>query len=233
MPRTLAAILAAFVLAPAAQAQAVLDLTPDQPRARPAAATRAPELFRFMGEPGQTVRVTIQGPGPLEAELYEPQGAPMRQVSGADKVVLEAILPLDGMYQASVVRGDPSKPYSVSLTREASDPHFALFVEGVGYAPLSPGPHEPSANCWIEPGAKFRVSRPNGATTVVTLGRGAKRYFRQTSPNGRVLDYESETRFEGDEAITNWRGTSRGDYEERTPLLGEFDPGTFGSYLCP
>jgi hypothetical protein len=173
MRHILTAALIATVLAPAAQAQAVLDLTVGQPRARPAAADRSPEVFRFLGEPGQTVRVTIQGSGPLDAQLYEPLGAPMRAVSGADKVVLEAILPLDGVYLASVVRGDPSKPYSVTLSRDAADPYFAHFVEGVGYSVLMPGAKAPTIGCWLEPGAKIRVNHPGGAVSVVTLGRGA------------------------------------------------------------
>jgi hypothetical protein len=231
MRRTLIAALALAVLAPAAQAQAVLDLTPGQTRARPAAADRSPELFRFLGEPGQAVRVTIQGPGPLEAQLYEPQGGPMRQASGTDKVVLEAILPLDGAYLASVIRGDPSKPYSVTLSREASDPYFAHFVEGVGYSVLLPGAKEPTVGCWLEPGAKIRVNHPGGAVSVVTLGRGAKRYY-QTAGNTGSIRFESETRFEGEDAVTTYQGVPSGDTVDRQSVLDRAGVWTYESYLC-
>jgi hypothetical protein len=231
MRHTLIVALALAAFAPAAQAQAVLELAPGQTRARPAAADRAPELFRFLGEPGQTVRVTIQGPGPLAAQLYEPQGAPMRRVSGADKVVLEAILPLDGTYLVSVVRGDPSRPYGVTLNREASDAYFAHFVEGVGYSVLMPGAKAPTVGCWLEPGAKIRVNHPGGAVSVVTLGRGAKRYY-QTAGNSGSIRFESETRFEGEDAVTTYQGLPNGDKVERQPVLERAGTWTYSSYLC-
>jgi len=232
MRRILTAMLSLAVFAPAAQAQAVLDLTPGQPRARPAAADRSPELFRFLGEPGQTVRVTIQGPGALEAQLYEPEGgAVMRKASGTDRVVLEAILPLDGMYLASVVRADPAKPYSVTLTREASDPYFAHFVEGVGYSVLMPGAKAPTVGCWAEPGAKIRVNHPGGVVSVVTLGRGAKRYY-QTAGNTGSIRFESETRFEGEDAVTTYQGLPSGDQVDRQSVLEHAGTWTYSGYLC-
>lgn len=232
MRRILTTALAFAVLAPAAQAQAVLDLTAGQARARPAAVDRSPELFRFLGEPGQTVRLTIQGPGALEAQLFEPEGgAVMRTAVGANKVVLEAILPLDGVYLASVVRADPSKPYSVALSKDTPDPYFAHFVEGVGYAVLMPGEKAPTVGCWMEPGAKTRVNHPGGAVSVVTLGRGSKRYYQTASDTGSIR-FESETRFEGDDAITTYHGLQGGDQIERRAVLDRSGTWTYREYTC-
>jgi hypothetical protein len=232
MRRILIAVLTLAASCPAAHAQAVLDLTAGQPRARPAAPDRSPELFRFLGEPGQTVRVTIQGPGTLEAQLYEPEGgAVMRKASGTDKIVLEAILPLDGVYLASVVRADPAKPYNVTLTREAADPYFAHFVEGVGYSVLMPGAKEPTVGCWMEPGAKIRVNHPGGVVSVVTLGRGAKRYYQTAGATGSIR-FESDTRFEGEDAITTYEGLPKGDEVESRSVLDHSGAWTYSSYLC-
>jgi hypothetical protein len=233
LARTFLAAATALVIAYGAHAQTAIDLEPGQPRARPAAATRAPEFFRFLGEPGQTARIALTGSGPLEVQLYEPQGVSMREAKGDGNVTLEAILPRDGVFLVSVVRADPSKPYSVTLTRDTPDPYFAYVAEGVGYSIVDPGETEPTTSCWLEPGAKMRGNLPGGSKNVITLGRGGRVYFQQTSPRGQVTNFEAEMRFEGDDVVLSYKGLSRGPLEERAPVLDPKGTWTYKSYLCP
>lgn len=230
---TLAAAIAVFALATSAQAQPVVELLPGQSRARPAAASRAPEFFRFLGEPGQTVRIALSGAGPLEVQLFEPGGIAMREATGNGKVTMEAILPRDGVFLVSVVRADPSKPYSVTLSRDAPDPYFAYVAEGVGYSIVDPDETEPMTTCWLEPGAKMKAILPGGFTSVTTLGRGNRVYFQRTAPGGRVTTSEAEIRFEGDDAVLAYKGLARGPVEERSPVLAPEGTWTYSSYFCP
>lgn len=228
----LAVAFAAFALASSVQAQTAIDLVPGQPRARPPAPSRTPEFFRFLGEPGQTARIALTGIGPLEVQLYEPQGVAMREAKGDGKVTLEAILPRDGAFLVSVVRGHPSQPYSVTLTRDTPDPYFAYVAEGVGYSIVDPGETEATTTCWLEPGAKMSSTLPSGSTSVVTLGRGGRVYFQRTSPRGQVTNFEAEMRFEGDDVVLAYKGLKEGPVEERTPVLDHKGTWTYSSYLC-
>jgi hypothetical protein len=228
---SLLSAVACIAFAPAANAQAVFDLTPGQTRARPAAASRQPEMFRFLGEPGQTVRITAVARGAIEGQLFEPQGSPMLDLKGEGEATLEAILPADGVFLFSVVRASPEHPYSVTLKVRTPDPYFAAFTEGVGYTLNLPGQPVPVVSCWLEPGRTFKVINVGVATTVVTLWPGSKRSFHQTG-NGRSEDFESDTRFEGDDWVTTYRGLSQGEVIDRRLVLERQGVWTYSGYKC-